>query len=300
MVQQLWKDQYQPGDLETIACPLCGSASFSAFAEEWSLQIVRCSDCGLSYINPRVRESQKHYQIVDDAFIQDKYGDIIAGKKLHTRDKNYTEHVRILKKYKPEGKLLDIGSGYGWFLNKAKTGGWELHGVEPSAPLAAQARKNFGLDITNSYLTPDTFPENTFDIVTIIDVIEHIPNPNDYLPIVRKILKPDGVLMIKTPNLYWNNFKYLVLRKILKRKNFDVYDPREHIIQYSQKSLKLLLNNNGFSPIDFYIPLPVQIGSGLLKMLRAISYYISSVDFEIRSKVDMFCTDIACVARNSK
>ena len=300
MVQTPWKDQYDADDLETIPCPLCGGQKSPVFAVEWSLNIVRCSDCGLSYINPRVKESQKHYQIVDDEFIQEKYGDIISGKKLHTRDKNYTEHVRILKKYKPEGKLLDIGSGFGWFLNKAKTGGWELQGVEPSAPLAGQARKNFGLDITNSYLAPDTFPENTFDIVTIIDVIEHIPNPNDYLPIVRNILKPDGVLMIKTPNISWNNFKYLVLRKILKRENFDVYDPREHIIQYSRESLKLLLERNGFSSIDFYIPLPVQIGSRLLKMLRSISYYISSADFEIRGKVNMFCTDLACVAHNNK
>src|SRR4030043_1962557 len=126
-----WKTTYSEKEIEWISCPLCESSRYMKRVEEWSLGIVRCLDCGLYYVNPRLKDSEKNYWGERDNIVA-KYRNNLADPSTHSRDSNNREHLKMLRKFKPGGKLLDVGPYLGFFLNLAKQDGWETYGIEPS------------------------------------------------------------------------------------------------------------------------------------------------------------------------
>ena len=141
-----------------------------------------------------------------------------------------------------KGKMLDLGSALGDSLIAAKKLGWkEIMGVELSEFATKEARKK-GLDVKIGTLKSSRFPQNHFDVVTIQDVIEHVEDPVSELKNVQKVLKPGGYAFIVTPDVsgFWS--------KILGPLWYH-YKPGEHIMYFSQKSLKKALEVSGFKNI---------------------------------------------------
>jgi SAM-dependent methyltransferase len=295
-MSELWKTTYSIKEIEIVPCPLCSSAQYTKKAEEWSLGIVRCNECGLYYVNPRLKDPEKNYWGEKDAALP-KYEKIFSGEVTHPRDKNYREHARTLKKFKPSGRLLDIGSYLGFFLNTARDQGWELFGIEPAPNCAALSREKYHLNIHNGYLADGIYQTDFFDIVTIIDVLEHTANPLQMLGVLKNILKPDGILFIKVPNIKWNFLKYRIVRQLLKKhEGWDIFDSREHIIQYDQKSLEKMLVRAGFRAKQFYSPRPVQSMKQWKNAGRMISWTSARIINALTGILCMLSTDIACIA----
>ena len=98
------------------------------------------------------------------------------------------------------GRLLDIGTGRGDVLVEAARHGWDAEGVEISADAARVAREHLGLKVTAGSLRAAKFPDESFDVVTMLDVIEHVPDPIADLQEVRRILKRGGLVVLETPN----------------------------------------------------------------------------------------------------
>ncbi|MBI2596284.1 class I SAM-dependent methyltransferase [Candidatus Daviesbacteria bacterium] len=129
-------------------------------------------------------------------------------------------------------KLLDIGCATGFLLELAKEKGCDCYGTEISTFAAKEAEKKFPGKIYCGDFEKMPYKKTGFDIITMADVIEHLPNPISILQKVKKILKPNGYLIIVTPNIasFW--------AKILGKRwtNFK----EEHIYYFSPKSLKIL------------------------------------------------------------
>lgn len=102
----------------------------------------------------------------------------------------------------PPGRLLDVGCGNGLFLEAASARGWEVAGVELSAAAAAAARERVGPRVTLGTLEEAEFQENTFDVVTLWEVIEHVSHPVRLLSEVRRVLRPGGMVLLSTPNAH--------------------------------------------------------------------------------------------------
>lgn len=292
---KIWKTTYCPEDLVWVDCPLCESTVYSRMAEEWSLGVVRCCTCGLVYINPRIKEPEKNIWGGKDDIIV-KYGAIFEGTRPHDRDRNYIEHIRTLKALKPCGRLLDIGTHGGFFLRMARGQEWDLYGVEPSPSHAALAREKFGLNVRCGYLEEGTFPEEFFDIVTMIDVLEHITQPLRVLQAVRQLLKRDGVLFLKVPNVRWNFLKYRILAKLLRLEHFNIFDSREHVVHYSTATLTAILQKAGFVVKRFYVPRPIQSGQWWKRGCRFAAWQLGRAAFYVSGDLTSVATDIACVA----
>ncbi len=288
-----WKDSYSADEVEWVKCPLCGSSSYSQLAEERTLGIVCCSACHLVYVNPRVQIPRDRDGL--EGALQ-KYGPIFAGLRPHNRDRNYLEHLRTIRTLKPAGRLLDVGTHCGFFLRMARNQGWELHGVEPSPVKALLAREKFGLDVYTSYLEDGLFSPESFDIVTMTDVLEHVAAPLELLSIVRKILKADGILFIYAPNVRWNLVKYRALATFPKLSSSDSFDPRERPVQYSQETLTKMLEKAGFQVKKFYVPRPVQTGEWWKRGARSVAYNLARGTFLCTGKLGPLATDLACVA----
>ena len=137
--------------------------------------------------------------------------------------------------YISTGKVLDIGCGTGNYLRILREFGWDVYGIEPFERVAEIGRKQFGLNIKTGTLLDHNFPDNYFHFISMNHVLEHLHNPVEVLSEAKRILHPDGMISIRTPNM--NCFGY-------KRfgKNWLYIDTPRHLIIYSKQSITQLAN----------------------------------------------------------
>jgi 2-polyprenyl-3-methyl-5-hydroxy-6-metoxy-1,4-benzoquinol methylase len=290
-----WREHHPAEDLIEVNCPLCAMEGRRLIAREWGLGVVQCTACSLVYVSPRLRHAQENYRTDANAKLQ-KYGRILAGEAPHPRDKNYLEHWQTLARVRPTGRVLDVGSHLGFFLRLGRNRGWTLQGIEPSAQSARIGSAAFGLDIRCGYLQDAHFPPDSFDVVTLVDVLEHVVEPRLLLAEIRRVLAPDGVLFIKVPNARYNLLKQLVLRKLLNRSGHDIFDSREHVVHYTAATLSRMLREAGFSRPRFYVPRPIQTGSYLHRAARAVLNAAARISPIVAEERLIPPTDLAVIA----
>jgi 2-polyprenyl-3-methyl-5-hydroxy-6-metoxy-1,4-benzoquinol methylase len=212
---------------------LCTSSSYGIHGP-----IYKCLNCNFIFIvdNAPITNILKSYEKAEDpVYIAEEPG----------RRKTFSRHLKALAKLRKEkGKLLDIGSYTGLFLSMAKEDGWETEGIEPSRWAVEQAKKIYNLSIKNSILKPGIFKPNTFDVVTMWDVIEHFANPKQSVEISHTLLKPGGLLAITTIDV--DSFPAQILKARWP------WFMRMHRVYFSRKTLKKLLEENGFKVIAVY------------------------------------------------
>ena len=128
------------------------------------------------------------------------YESEVAGRKATA-----TRHLSLLNRFtgKKNGRVLDIGCASGHFLEAARQAGWSITGVEPSEVLFARARETLGDDaeLACSTLEHSSLEAESFDAVTLWDVLEHVPDPLGFMRHCRNLLKPGGKLFVNVPDL---------------------------------------------------------------------------------------------------
>jgi 2-polyprenyl-3-methyl-5-hydroxy-6-metoxy-1,4-benzoquinol methylase len=159
--------------------------------------------------------------------------------KIDYFKKRYRRYLQNIRKYKSHGKLLDVGCNIGLFLVTAKEEGFEATGIELNKECADYAENKFGLDIVNDYLENKGFQDGIFDIVTMFDVLEHIPDMRNALGEVRRVLKKDGLLVVQLPNLD------SVMARLTGSKWVWFTTP-DHLYHFNPKNLSEFLLSNGF------------------------------------------------------
>ena len=148
--------------------------------------------------------------------------------------------LRQVPRYRPGGRVLDIGCGSGGYLAFLAELGWRCSGVETGAKSRAYAQTVLGLDVHEGPLEACRFPDATFDVVTLWHVVEHLPDPAGTLREIGRILKPDGCLLLRTPNVQsWE--------AALFRGNWYGLDPPRHLYLFSPATLERLLGQCGFA-----------------------------------------------------
>ena len=152
-------------------------------------ELRKCRECGFIQCTD-LEEVVSFYENLEDQEYE-------KGRKERLLQENKV--LLNLKKIKPEGKLLDVGAGSGMLVEAALQLGYEAEGIEPSKWLHETARKH-GLPIhLGTYPHPGT--PGPYDIITLIDVLEHATNPLELMTNLRKGLKEDGILVVVTPDV---------------------------------------------------------------------------------------------------
>ncbi len=311
------KEIYSSSDVVSVSCPLCGAnKSEELHRERGALGVVRCPDCDLLYVNPRLKEPDKVYWGDADKYFNEAKL-IFEGKASHHRDKNYLDDLRLIHKFKPSGKFLDIGTNMGFFLKNALNWQWDLYGVEPSPSLAEIARKHFNLNVKTAFLENAGFESDFFDVVSMTDVFEHVP-PGPMLGEIRRILKPEGILFIKVPNGLFNLLKLYFAKFTGRLSSYDIFDSYEHIVHYSDKSIRCMLKKHGFKVIKISIGKPIQLPvwhkyvghfyqyptpwrlDFKRQSARTILFFISKIEFILRmGRVGYFAPNIIVIAKKA-
>lgn len=164
--------------------------------------------------------------IVDKSY--QKVKSFMLGKKLSWID----EHKKL------KGKILDIGAGTGDFLLEAKCRGWEVFGQEPN-PAARELASLKGIALEK---VSSKFPENSFDVITLWHVLEHVPNPESQITELNRLLKKDGILVIAVPNFKSYDARFY-------KKYWAAYDVPRHLFHFSRTSIEKLFSQFSFQLI---------------------------------------------------
>ncbi len=204
--------------------------------------VDKCKNCGLIAVHPPLSLGQIEKYYPSDYV---SYPIAIEDEKSWFRkfDRKVGVNKRcdaILKRVgSKRGRILDIGCATGIFLNRMKQRGWDCYGVEPSDFAADYAQKRFSLDVFHGYLDDSLFEDSFFDVITLWDVMEHTPDPLDTLRTISRILKPDGLLVITTPNANaWE--------RSLFGKYWAGWDVPRHYHVFTINTIKDLLNQASF------------------------------------------------------
>ncbi|MBF0380281.1 MAG: class I SAM-dependent methyltransferase [Magnetococcales bacterium] len=205
---------------ENVPCPLCGTQDtieirssnypddisktellkiYSASSDQILLDsLASCKKCGLIRINPRVKREvivASYVNAVDPVFIEQNPQRIATFYKTL---KDLTAKMGITPAQ--EKRVLDIGCAGGAFPKAANDLGFSVVGVEPSHWLAQQARSMYELDIRQGVVEEQNFSKESFDIITLWDVIEHLTNPGAVIDHINSLLKKDGILVVNYPD----------------------------------------------------------------------------------------------------
>jgi 2-polyprenyl-3-methyl-5-hydroxy-6-metoxy-1,4-benzoquinol methylase len=143
--------------------------------------------------------------------------------------------LRLLKPYQSkQAALLDVGAGTGFFLRAAKKRGWAVTGIEPNPTARNLANLKASKTVFDT-ATLHTLPEKSFDVITLWHVLEHLPNLEDDIKTFRKLLKPNGRIVVAVPNFKSFDAHYF--------KNFwAAYDVPRHLWHFSQQSISHLFS----------------------------------------------------------
>ena len=225
--------------------------------------VIECGACGFKHIVPlsnrEIQEefySKEFYQKEIDQYINSHLKDADWWSIEHNEKIDFFETNLSLKS---EKRILDIGSGPGFFLKVASERGWESIGIEPGIPAFEFSSKNLGLNVKNEFFNRDTFNTNgKFNVVHLNNVLEHIIDPLEMLEMAREILLPNGIICMTSPNDF-NPLQILALETLKKDPWWIV--PKHHINYFDLFSFKSLLEKSEFRvlyqttsfPLEFFI-----------------------------------------------
>jgi 2-polyprenyl-3-methyl-5-hydroxy-6-metoxy-1,4-benzoquinol methylase len=247
--------QYQ-ALLEHVPCNLCEADNYDiVFPPQYELarpdeilntfrssgdeklldQLVRCRQCGLEYLNPRLRADvviEGYSSGSDETFVSQ-----IAG-----RERTFAKSLKLIEKLIPDrGSLLDIGTASGSFMAVARDAGWQVEGCEPNRWMCQWANKHYGLNIFPGTVFDMKLPPESFDLVSLWDVLEHTPDPKLTLQECQRVLKTGGILLVNYPDI-----SSLVARLMGRRWVFLL---SVHLYYFTTRTLSRMLSDLGYKTL---------------------------------------------------
>lgn len=234
--------------LENVSCALCGSQTTQTIYKKFDLSIGRCGQCGLIYANPRLPKAEVWLRYNPDYFWQEYLPSLGVRERkynLEFFDARHAAMLNLIASYiQPPGRLLEVGAGAGFFMKAAERVGWDVAGIEVSEAGVQFAQNELGLNVKQEASENITFEKDSFDVVVMFDVIEHLFAPNLALNSIHRVLRSGGILVIITPN--YNSISRLAIGI-----DWAVLSPAEHLYYFSETTLKKLLKQNKFKNAEF-------------------------------------------------
>jgi len=232
---------------EQVNCYNCNSKEITNTFSHKGFRYVRCKNCGMVYVNPRLKESITHSNYNDKMY--NKFYEIKIIPSIQYRKKlALNKYNQIVTYFKKPGKVLDIGCGAGEVLSVFKEHKWNCLGIEFNKYAAFYAKYNFDLKVINEsiYNLKDTSVK--FDVILMYGVLEHLYNPKQILKKVFQLLEQDGILVIEVPSADSLLVSGVECKLV---KNVDrIIEGDRHIMFFSVKSFKQMLNKAGFKVLD--------------------------------------------------
>jgi len=260
-------------------CELCCSPNYTLRYRFDELEVVQCSECGLVFLGEFAGDMDEQ-QLYTEEYFAEREEYFLQGSNANLSEESgehlesFREGLEVIERYKKGGRLLDLGCAVGVFLSMATGKGWEVVGLDISEYAAARARERCQAEVYAGQLADVHFPEASFDVITLWDVVEHFTQPRRALEEVHRVLKDDGIMLLDTPNegSLIRRVAHLIYRCFGGR---VVYPARSlyhiyHRYYFSENTLRRLLDASGFTVVQIIRkPIPREKGRGN-KLERAV------------------------------
>ncbi|MHC4870508.1 MAG: class I SAM-dependent methyltransferase [Planctomycetota bacterium] len=291
------KNPYSVNELITVPCPLCGSNESVLFGEERYLKTVKCSNCDMLYVNPRLSHEKlsniysNYYHKKDhwQKYIEDHSFESGGSKKTNKSystlwNKRFSDIWKHIGSHLPSTKTLntlDVGAGTSDWSKWLKSEITESHCWVFDIADNPKMCDNDGVkSVVAKSIDKADLPEKHFDLITLFDVIEHYENPSFELKQIRRLLSDNGLLYIQTPNSWWIEIKY-ILQKLVPEKHlnklissYGVLLPEQHLQYYSLKNIIKQLKMCGFNfKANFNIDWNESSDNIISKLIYKLTYY---------------------------
>lgn len=244
-------------DVERLPACACGSVNTEPVYAEFGLRIEVCHDCGIARTNPRLKQSaiQRYYEqhAQGQRIFPSRHGEarpVFRWRDAAVRYRGLSKRLRKVFPQNSAPRLLEVGFGGGDFISQLQTAGFSVHGFDVSETAVDKIQKK-GIQATYAQSLVDAaFPSNSFDLVVMWEVFEHIPDPVTFAKEVLRILKPGGFWFLQVPNWRWLNFKTTLASRLPGPKGYlskyGYIGPLFHLYHYTHDSLSRLLTESGF------------------------------------------------------
>lgn len=271
--------------VEHVLCAVCGSDDPAPYRPgmyrvgDRPFDLVRCRACGLVYVDPRPDAETLAWMYDDPDYFVDGYN-------LGVEDECYFDRAdELLAQYDGEvarleaevggrGRMLELGSAGGFFLEAARRRGWEVRGVELSPVAARYSREELGLEVFEGWLEDAPYEPASFDVAICDNVLEHTLSPLGTLRTLARLVRPGGHLLVVVPsyvNSPWfrgllalgelvpRRFLGEALVRILKLEG-DAGHPY-HVLEFDRRTLRRLLARAGLAVVTLEgsVPLPAAV-----------------------------------------
>jgi 2-polyprenyl-3-methyl-5-hydroxy-6-metoxy-1,4-benzoquinol methylase len=184
---------------DSAACPICGNNDTEFARSAGDVALLRCRRCALIYC-PEVPEPDARARYYDERYFTDpsrEYGDYLGEEAVHRRQARY--YLGVLRSMGiTAGRLLDVGCATGFFLDEARQAGFEVVGCDVSGFAVAHACEVLGLHVVQGDFLEADLPPRSFDVITLFNVLEHLPDQRAVARKLAELLRPGGVLVVET------------------------------------------------------------------------------------------------------
>ncbi len=226
------------------SCLLCSSRRAKLLLVKFERSLLRCLCCGLVYAFPQPEPAELLSRYNSPLFFDAYLRTMRASRE--TFDLDYVKsHFRLFLDFIepfffPGAKLLDVGCGAGFFLRAALEQGWQGEGVEISDLAANYAEEVVKVPVWHGSLESLFLPSASYDLVVMLDLLEHLPDPRRALIEAHRLLKKNGILLVTTPDFF-------SLNRFFLGSSWAVLNPGEHLFCFSQRTLQQLARLTGWS-----------------------------------------------------
>ena len=222
--------------MSSLQCPVCRTGTTQPH-NVGSVRMLRCDRCSV-VLAPPSSSASKQREYYEQQYSLTSTVRISTEMHRYFRYPEFIKLIGAIKKFKDAGRWLDIGCDHGFFIDDVRRFGYEVQGVELSTS-ARQYATSIGLNVVADI----NETHGTFDVVSMWHVLEHISEPAEYISHIRQRMSEGGVLTIRVPNAgsFWSR---------LLRDKWIWFQPHHHCIQFNERSLELLLQENGFTVLN--------------------------------------------------
>lgn len=269
---------------ETCPCPVCGAKNRKTLLSRFyqfegdAFDLAQCSGCRLIHVDPMPTDEIVRRMYGDRYFQEDFISGRYEGSYSDIFKKRRGEFEEVLgniEKYVPKAQrsLFEVGSAGGAFLQCAKTRGWNVGGLEISAWGVKNAQDLYGITLTRGNFLHTELPASAYPVMFLGDVFEHFTDPLAGIKKINRSLVLGGFVAMLLPMYIssWTFRLFIALRPLLKKlnlpQNFKVllkleskdesFNPPYHVYEYSRKTIRQLLENNGFRLLAVRGNLPI-------------------------------------------
>ncbi len=214
---------------------MCGSGDFSEILtkgyKQGDLRVSRCANCTISFSSTRFSDDY-----LEKEFYESDFEGEIAGYDDYedVSRRFFSGIIEKVKSARPCGHWLDVGCGRGYLVQAAVKNGFTCCGIDLSPAFVEDP----SIDLRRTDLFDPQFESESFDVVSVINVLDHIGDPRRFLTRVSELLRPEGLLFIHVPNeRYFGKWPF---------HGQAAYTPSVHIVNYSQDNIAQLLSRFGF------------------------------------------------------